>query len=244
METNEIIRVCGSVIKTESIVLLSDHILEKTVVAEADSPYLKYYGAIPEQPAPNSLFLFTRVFYTLEEVLRLTQQIDSCYTKGINVATSVLDFGHQCYPAIRVKNFPDYKHLKDLQQCFFKLGVQFAKRIKVAEYAKVKTNKCFKIKKLSEDIFFDLEEKDKGYVLLQQLLTEDQFQELVTQTRNNGNCRLFDAAKCGIILDSEVKELIRIFSEKLDIELLQCIRQEFYSIQDKKFHTFKSNVSN
>ena len=230
METDNVIRVCGSVIKKESICLLKDHILENTVVAEADYPYSRYYGEVPEKPQPNSLFLFTRIFYTLEEVLRFNRQIDSCYAKNVDIATSVLDFGQQCYPAIRIKNFPDYEHLEELQQCFIKLNVHFIRKVKISETAKVKTNKCFALKRVKDGIYIDMEEKDKGYIEVNRILNEEQFEDLLTKTRNNANCRLFDAAKCGIIQNSNLTEMVRIFSEKLDISMLECVQREFSTI--------------
>lgn len=233
METNRIIQVCGSVIKKESIIPLHINILEDTSVAEANEPYFDYYGNVPENPIPNSLFLFTVPFYTLEEVMHFARKSEHCFKDRINVASAVLDFGQSQNSAIRIKNFPDYEHLPQLQKCFEKAGVQFARKIPPAREAIVRTHKCFVLEELEEGIYLDLDEVDKGYIQSEKLLTEEEFEDMMTEIRNNSDCRLFDAAKCGIILDSEIKEVVRIYSEKLDIALLKCIQKEMKKILRK-----------
>jgi len=233
METNRIIHVCGSVIKKESIIPLHINILEDTSVAEANEPYFDYYGNVPKNPIPNSLFLFTVPFYTLEEVLHFAQTSELCFKEKINVASSVLDFGQSQNAAIRVKNFPDYEHLPQLQKCFEKAGVQFARKLPPSREAIVRTHKCFVLEELEKGIYLDMDEVDKGYIESEKLLNEEEFNEMMADIRNNSNCRIFDAAKCGIILESEIKEVVRIYSEKLDINLLRCIQKEMKKILKK-----------
>jgi hypothetical protein len=226
MEADRIIKVCGSVIKKESIVPLNANIMENTSVAEASEPYFNYYGSTPENPVPNSLFLFTVPCYSLEEVLRFLQKSDACFKEKINVASALLDVGQNQYPAIRIKYFPDYKHLAELQKCFEKAGVQFTRKVPIQGEATVRIHKCFVLKEVEKGIFIDQMEENKGYILADTLLNEDEFRGLMAEIRNNSDCRLFDAAKCGIILDSEVKEVVRVFSEKLDLALLKCIQRQ------------------
>ena len=202
-------------------------------MAEANEPYFDYYGNVPKNPIPNSLFLFTVPFYTLEEVLHFAQTSELCFREKINVASSVLDFGQSQNAAIRVKNFPDYEHLPQLQKCFEKAGVQFARKLPPSREAIVRTHKCFVLEELEKGIYLDMDEVDKGYIESEKLLNEEEFNEMMADIRNNSNCRIFDAAKCGIILESEIKEVVRIYSEKLDINLLRCIQKEMKKILKK-----------
>jgi hypothetical protein len=228
METNNFIRVCGSIIKKESIIPIQDYILENTTVAEANLPYNYYYGNVPKSAKPNSLFFFTKQYYTLEEVLRFSQKIDLCALDKINVATSMLDFSNQQLPAIRIKNLPDYKQLSLLQKCFLQQGVQFAKKMKLENEALIKTNKCFILEEVEKGIFMDYTEENKGYILIDKLLNQDEFDFILQEIKNNSNYRLFDAEKGGIILNSEVHEIMRVFSEKLDITLLKSIQSQIH----------------
>jgi hypothetical protein len=234
MKKNRTIRVCGSIIKKESLVPLRVNHMENTVVAEANLPYSNYYGNVPQNPKPNSLFLFTACFYTLEEVLRFAQKTDSCLMQNINLATAVINFKNNRYPAIRIKNFPDYEHLPEIQKCLMEQGVEFARKVQLEKEAEMRINKCFVLEKIEKGLYMDKVEKDKGYVLVNKLLTMDEFEELIILVRNNSFCHLFDAVKCSVIIHSEVRELIRIYAENLNVSLLKCISEEVQRLIPRK----------
>jgi hypothetical protein len=120
MNTYKLIQICGSIIKEESIVPITANIMEHTCVAEANLPYSNYYGVAPfNMPTkPNSLYLFTEHHYTLEEAHRYVQLIDLCCKQTLNVAASVLEFKDGQYPAIRIKNLPEYKMIRSTSGLF------------------------------------------------------------------------------------------------------------------------------
>jgi hypothetical protein len=230
MNTAHFIRVCGSISKKESLVPLKNNILENTCVAEANLPYSDYYGAVPGKAVPNSLFLFTKEYYTLEEILRFSRKIKLCVMDKLNVATANVIFTNNHFPAIRIKYLPDYSHLAQIQNCFKEQGVVFNKKIRIENEAYVKINKCFILEEIDDDIYMDYEEKNEGYIRINKLLMQEEFYELLNQIRLNGNCRFFDAAKCGIIVHSEVEEIMRVYSEQLDLTLLKCIQNQINKI--------------
>ncbi len=198
---------------------------ENTCVAEADKPYANYYGKVPEKNAvPNSFFLFTQRYYSLEEILRFTQKIDSCYLKNVNVASSLLNFSSQQMAAMRIKFFPDYEHLNQLQNCYIRQGVEFKRKFQLEKTALVQIHKCFVLEEVESRIFLDQTEKDKAYIALPTLLNYDEFSDLITNVRNNSNCSLFDAALAGIIIHSKLTDMIRIYAENITIDLLRCIK--------------------
>lgn len=229
METKQLLQVSGSIIKEESIVPVTVNIAKNTCVAEANMPYSDYFGVAPFNIStkPNSLFLFTVPHYTLEEVLRFAQFIDLCCMQSLNIASSVLDFGANHYPAIRIKNFPDYKMLSKLQECFMEQGVEFAKKVRIGSSAVIRTNKCFSLEKIEENIYIDHDQEKTGYVALSKLIKHDYFLQVLDDIRNNTNCAMFDAARGAILLDSRITDIIRIYSHHLDLEMLKCIQNKF-----------------
>ena len=238
MKTNQLIQACGSIVKTESLISIESHVLPNTCVAEANLPYANYYGHRPEKAVPNSIFLFTHFFYSLEEVLRFAQNTETCFMKNVDVATAVFNFSQKQMPAIRIKFFPDYEHLQELQSCFIKQGVVFEKKFQFENEALIRIAKCFVMEEIEKDILLDKKEADKGYVIFPKLLSYDQFGELIQQIRNNSSCRLFDAAKVSIILNSKLTDMARVYSEKLDIKLLKCLAEYF-----KKEMNHRSSIS-
>ena len=227
MKTNNIIKACGSIVKEESLIQVDYNILENTCVAEANEPYSDYYGRFPGQINPISLFLFTTHYYSLEEVLRFAQNIDSFYMENVNVATAWLNFAHHKYSAIRVKYFPDYEHIHLLQRCCIKEGVEFIKKVHMSDFALVKTNKCFVLEESEEGIYIDKNEDHKGYITIPHQVNANEFADILIEIKNNDDCELFDAAMGAIIIDSKATEIVRIYSESLNLTLLKCIKKRF-----------------
>lgn len=229
MKTDQLIHVCGSIIKEESIVPVTTHIAEHSVVAEANKPYSDYYGIAPfNMPTkPNSLFLFTAQYYLLEEVLRFARLIDMCCLQNLNIAVSVLNFGDDHYPAIRIKNFPDYQKIEKLQQCFMEQGVEFARKVHLKETAVIKTKKCFALDKIGDSLYIDHQQSKTGYVVLPRLMNNDEYNEVIAKIRNSLNTPLFDAVRGAIILDGIVTDIVRVYSEHIGIDLLKMIQKHF-----------------
>ena len=227
MKTDNLIEICGYILKEESLVPVDYNILKNTCVAEANCPYSGYYGMVPRQINPNSLFLFTTHYYSLEEVLRFTQNIDSCYMEKVNVATASLDFAHHKYAAIRVKYIPDYEHIHLLQSCYIKEGVEFAKKAHISDFALVRVNKCFVLEEIEEDIYIDKKEDYKGYITIPKQISNSEFSDILINIRNNTDCKLFDAVMGAMIINSRAIDIIRIYSENLNIQLLKCIKERF-----------------
>ena len=191
METNNTVNYCGSITKKEALVPLETNIKKDTWVAEANFPYANYYGHVPTKPKPNSIFLFTEQFYSLEEVLRFSKELTICAEKKINVASASIEHNKKQFPAIRVKNFPDYEQIKNLQDCLVNQGVVFSKRIPFVSEIKAVINKCFVLEKMEENIFMDKMEDNKGYITTEAKIDRTNFDRLFDKVRNNSECPIF-----------------------------------------------------
>lgn len=229
MDTKKLIQICGAIIKEESIVPITANVMEHTSVAEANLPYSNYYGVAPfNMPThPNSLFLFTEHYYTLEEALRYAELIDLSCRQILNVASSVLEFKDGHYPAIRIKNFPDYKMIHKLQECFAEQGVRFAKKVHIGNTAVIRTNKCFSLEKLDENIYLDHLQEKTAYIALPKLIKHEKYIEIIADIRNNTSSAMFDAARVAMLLNSKITDVIRIYSGQLDINFLKSIQKRF-----------------
>lgn len=226
MEPKKPLRVCGSITKRESLALVTGNILDKYMVAEADQPYSGYYGRIPDKPQPNSIFLFTEKYYTLEETLRMTQSIHFCANNKVDVASAVIQFTDNCQPAIRIRHFPDYKHLAMLQKCYVEQGVKFRHKMHMEREAIVTITKSYSLEVVEEGIFLDNDIPTEGYITVPRYLQWPDFEELMQKVWNNSDCLLFDAALGGFIIEGRVTDIFRIYSRHLDAELLRCVRKE------------------
>jgi len=221
------IQVCGSISKHEILSQIKTNILPDTFVAEASEPYADYYGGGPNEAKPNSIFMFTRKFYFLEEILSLQHELENCPLDKLNMATAIVYINEKQYPAIRLKFFPDYRQLAELQKCFVKQGIEFASPVGLNGKYRTDIHKLFNIEEDEPGIYMDLTEANKGYFIFPQKLAASAFYEIFDSIKNNSSCHLFDAEQGTIIMNGEVLQIVRIFAEGLDIHLLECIQQQF-----------------
>ncbi|WP_297092574.1 hypothetical protein [uncultured Draconibacterium sp.] len=220
----------GIIIKHEKLIQITLNTPENIYIAEATNPYANYYGRTPRKATPNSIFLFTKRFHFLEEIMNMAVGIEKCLLERINIASALIESGGKQFAAIRIKNFPDYSQLIKLQKCLTAQGIIFLDKVTLEEEVKAIINKHFVLTELEEQFYIDQLEDHKGYFITDQPLSSSAFEKKIKQIRNNGNCRLFDAVQGKTIIDGKIHELIRIFSEKIDIELLKCLRTEFYRL--------------
>lgn len=230
MKTDKIIKTCGSIIKMESLSPVDYHILQNTSVIETEDPYPGYYGKIPKQTKPNSLFLITSRFYRLEEVLRLIQNVDDFDLEEINFASVILDFKSHIYFAIRIKYFPDYELIYKFQSQLINSGIGFAKKRHLVNSAEIKVYKCFELKEIMKGFYVDQKESYHGYFEIPYEISFNEFIDIIYDIKNNINCDSFDAAIGHLLIDSKIIYVVRIYSEKLSPELLKTISKKFSSI--------------
>jgi hypothetical protein len=120
--------------------------------------------------------------------------------------------------------------LSKLQECFMEQGVEFAKKVRIGSSAVIRTNKCFSLEKADKNIYIDHLQEKTGYVALSKLIKHDIFLQVLDEIRNNANCAMFDAARGAIILDSQITDIVRIYSHHLDLEMLKCIQNKFENL--------------
>jgi hypothetical protein len=226
---NKIILTKGSITKDVKLSKVERHVQNHTYVSEEVDPYADYYGQFPRTAKPNSLFFFTKPFYTLEKLLIMKENCKDFfgYTKNLDIATAILDFTDHYHYAIRVDDFPDYEHIQWFQTCYRYEGVKFCNKVHITEKARVTVFKNLDLEKLQEGIFIDRKKPHKGYIIIPGPIDISEFKDFLVDIRNNNDCELFDAAIGTIDLELETRDMVRIYSENLNIKQLVCIKKKF-----------------
>ncbi len=223
------LQVCGSISKQETLSQIKTNIIPDTFVAEAPFPYASYYGGFPENGKPNSIFLFTRKFHFLEELLDLKKGTQNCLLEELNIANALIDINDKQYPAVRIKFFPDYKRIPDLQECFLKQGIKFSTPIHLNGSYHANIHKLFKLDEVGEGLYLDFIEVNKGYFAIDRSFSPAIFNDIQNDIRNNSSCHLFDAEQGMILLHGKVQHIVRVFAEGIGLTLIKCIQKEFTS---------------
>jgi len=227
----KIIRAPGSIYKEEVLMPIVQNVMTNTTVLEASHPYAHYYGQVPQTPKPNSIFILTRKFYYLEELLSLVSEVADCLQDEINFASAHLDYKGKQYPAVRIKHFPDYDRLKYLQNCLKEEGLEYLPKIDFSGKSISRVQKFFEMREVEPGIYMDNQENNKGYILCDKQFSSQHFNLTIQRLRNNGNCGLLDAVHGDIMLDGILVKIIRVFAEGIQTRSLKCIKAEF----DKSF---------
>ncbi|WP_319502648.1 hypothetical protein [uncultured Draconibacterium sp.] len=220
----------GIIIKHEKLAQISLRTPDNVYIAEASSPYADYYGHAPRSATPNSIFLFTKKFYFLEQLMCYSPSIEKCLFERINLASAIVESGDKQFPAIRVKDFPDYSQLVKLQKCLSEKKINLVEKLHLEEEVKTIVSKVFILKELESDFFIDQVEEHKGYFIVDRHFDSEEFQQAITQIRYNGVCKLFDAEQGVLFSNGKLIHIVRIFSEALDLDMLKCLRKEFVKL--------------
>lgn len=226
----------GTITKTESLIPIDYNVLKHTCVLEANQPYADYYGLTPTESKPHSILLITNCFYSLDEIINITKGIKVCFSKheNLDVASAIIDFTNHYNYAIRVRDFPEYKHIHWLQSCYISKGVSFTKKIENLNSAKITVCKQFNVDEYKEGIYLDKNNRSKGYITIPEHITETDFSEFLVYVRNNKSCELFDAVMGTMEINSNPTEILRIYAENFTPELLVCIKKTFTKLVENK----------
>lgn len=227
--SDEVFELRGSITKNESLSPVTYRILENTFVSEAGDPYADYYGDTPRILKPNSLFLFTKKFYSLDEILKVTCDMYDFfgYTRKIDIATAILDFADHYHYAIRVRDFPDFDHIHWLQTCYKREGIDFLGKVSLQESASVTVFKCFVLTSPVKGIYLDKSNGHKGYISIPHQINKNDFREMLDRFKNSQDCELFDAAVGTFDRVDQTENIVRIYSENMNMHLLECAKHKF-----------------
>jgi hypothetical protein len=80
---------------------------------------------------------------------------------------------------------------------------------------------------VAENIYIDHLQEKTAYIALSKLIDQDYYSQAIADIKNNTTSPMFDAARGAIILDSEITDIVRIYSGHLDVEMLKVIQNRF-----------------
>ena len=222
----------GSLLKEETLEIIKDKILPNTVVLEAVNPfpgYYEYYENLQKDIKPYYIYLVTDKKYNLEEFTRATQKIMKSFDAKFHAAIGSITIYNDVYDVIRIRRLNTYDQVRELQEAYSAEGINFEmhKNIQHNSKAMIQLTKFFAVDVLEDGFFTDHIEPNHGYFTIPQKLSWSQFEELTKQVKYNMDMIHFDAS-LGFIYDHfKAIDMIRIYSEKLDLDLMKKIKSKY-----------------
>lgn len=225
---NEIaIETFGSIAKEENLSTVTDGILSNTLVLESAEPFPGYHGKnLPMEATPNWLFFITNTELSLERVIRATKEVKPLFPYNFDASVGNICVNNQTYHSIRVKGLKKFDDISELQGLYLDKDISFAKTKKIDNSAVITIKKIFKIQKIKENMYKDLDEKLMYYIEIPYQLKWNAFFQITKSVKNNLENYNFDAA-LGAIYTEGVKDVVRIYCLENDYANLDNIHNRY-----------------
>lgn len=227
MQTNYI-EVYGSIIKEEHLVSLESNIIPGTMVLETLHPFRGYYSKDPTESVPQTIFLATEENYSAEEIYRASQNIKNYYKKDFDAVKAVVEIYNKKYTTIRIYDIKDYSEIVEIQKNFKSEGIKMNSRIgKVDDICLITLKKVFLIEDFGEGVYLNRGKSKMGYFTIEKQLTFAMFQSIAKNVKNNWKGPSFDAALATFFRRNGFEEIVRIFSNQIDLEVIRDLKKAF-----------------
>lgn len=232
----EHLEIYGYIVKEENLETIDYKIQPNTFVVENLDPFPTYHGPeIPrEENKPGHLFFVTKKKYPGEDLMRKTRKIQQFFEFNFVMDRAELHVYNEPYHALRIKNLPNYELIAPLQKWYADEGIEFMtkKKIKTRETTKVK--KFFNLVEIEPGFYHDTDEDHIYYAEIEYRFNWSLFYYVSERVKQSlGNIQSFDAAYGAFYRNSGVKDVVRIYGEKLDAQQLKLIRNKYLELVSK-----------
>jgi hypothetical protein len=227
MKENKKMEVFSNLTKTDIIVAIEEKVLPGSLVFDSLNPFPGYYHETPLNVRPIYLYLVLDKQYPLEEIIRATQDIEKEYKWNFDAGKGYLRIGSEFLNVIRLRHLPELDLLEKIQEAYISRGIQFLmnKKLKGKLEAEVKIVKFIELKKLGEGVYVEMAASSFGYIEIPKYLHKEAFVKVSMDVKYNWEGHEFDAARGSFYRDGKLYEVVRIRSDKNDLDYLSQIRK-------------------
>lgn len=222
--------VFGSLEKIEQFSTISENIIPGTLVFESPTPFWGYYNEFDSPQVDNSpqyIYIAILKTYAVFDVVRSFQKVQTEFDFEFDAAKAFIRFNDRVYNVIRLRHIKGYSNVKKVQEAFEKNGIAMLNA--TGNWKNVHTHvslkKVFCLRALDENVYVDACEANHYYLKISQHLSFEQFSDVTRKVKNNWLGTRFDAAMGYYLKEQEVVEIIRIYSESLELSELNEIRK-------------------
>lgn len=227
---DNIIQSVGAIIKKEKLASVENETNSRFLILESLLPYPGYHGTnIPDNFEPESLFVVTKSMYNDEQIIRSIQKVKENYNRPFDAAPGTIYIKNNLVNIIRFKGL-SYNMISEVLEHFMDVGIEFEKIKKIAPYESIiKIRKFFRLNKLDDGIYEDMDEKQYFYLKVNEHIDWDTFEEITQNIRYNIGDIKFDAAQTSVYDAFGLVDFVRIYHRNKDVKNLISIRQNYVS---------------
>lgn len=231
MTTMKTIETFGSIMKKEILASLEEEFCAGAMVLESKFPFPGYYhNTIPDKKVlnPGSIFLITKKSHQEEDIMRTNHEVKKVFKKKFDATIGQLVVFNETRPCIRVKFLDDYKSTPELVELYRKNGIQFLKYRKVKPYYDlIKIRKYFVLDLEEPGVYRDGIEKQMCYLQIPGHFSWNQFEKTTLELKRNIDNDKFDAAMGTIYRQNCLVDMVRIYTEQVNMKELKMVQQKY-----------------
>jgi len=217
--------------KNATLVALDESILQGSLVFDSLNPFPGYYHELPTDASSMYIYLVLDKQYPLEEILRATQNIEKKYIWNFDAGKAYLTIGSTYLDAIRLRHLPKLDMVEKIQEAYVAQGITFLmnKKLQGRIEARAKIVKFLMLEELAAGIYVNTEDSTFAYIEISKYLDSDEFMQVTMDVKYNWEGHEFDAASASFYKDGKLYEVVRIRSDKMDVNYLKEIQKLFES---------------
>ncbi|MCT4614721.1 MAG: hypothetical protein N4A49_07595 [Marinifilaceae bacterium] len=238
MGNTDIIRL-GQLTKEETLEQISTKLVDNTVVLEATKPfpgYFEYYENFKNLNIPHYLYFVLSKEYSLEAFTRANQVVGQNFDFEYHAACGFIYHRDKAIPVIRVRRLESYNLIKPLQELFIDEGIELEVSVSFPKMfsSLIVVNKFFSLEKLEDDFYLDAVEANHGYFTIPSKLNWKEFENLTRMVKYNMEVFHFDVSLGFMYTDNYIVDLIRVYTEDIDLDILQKIKSVYIHLMKKE----------
>lgn len=232
--SNNVIQSVGTIVKREKLASVENETNCRALILESLLPYPGYHGTtIPDHLEPESLFAVTKSMYSDERIIRAIQLVKKNLSISFDAAPGTIYLRNNPVNIIRFKGVP-YNLISEVVEHFIDTGIDFERVRNVPPYESIITiRKFFRLSKLSENIYEDMDVNEFFYLKVSGHIAWDPFEELTKNIRYNIGTIVFDAAQTSVYDATGIVDFVRIYDTDKNIDKLISIRNNYLSAFEK-----------
>uniref|UniRef100_UPI00321643C4 hypothetical protein n=1 Tax=uncultured Draconibacterium sp. TaxID=1573823 RepID=UPI00321643C4 len=224
---NKKIEVFVNLTKKDTIVALDNNILSGSLVFDSLNPFPGYYHELPTDASSMYIYMVLDKPYPLEDILRATQNMGKEYEWNFDAGKAYITIGSTSLDAIRVRHLPAIEMVEKIQQAYAKQGINFLmnKKLQGKLEADVKIVKFLVLEELGKGIYLNSEDPTFAYIEIPKYLSPEAFHKVSMDVKYNWTGHEFDAASASFYKEGKLYEVVRIRSDKMDVDYLNNIQK-------------------
>lgn len=230
MDANKVIETIGSITKMESLQTLEQNVIENSLVLASVDPFPGFKlqsdsaGILNK---PNSIFIALRYRYAPEKINRINKDLREKKMVERYPSFGEIITRNQILPCIRIKNLENYNIIPDIQHFYKSNDLQLMGFKRFNEIARIKIFKTFQLIEIGEGLYRDLNEGEKIYIRIPQVIHWNQFDYISKKIKFSLENRNFDAALGIIYRFCGPENVIRIYDHDKTLNRANQLKSMF-----------------